>query len=308
MNLSEGKATEGIDKKGMSQVLFCYVLWGLLPIFWKQLAELNPFYVLSSRILWSTIFCFVVVLCGKHFEELKQILANQQQMKLLAYASVMIAVNWGAYIYAVSAGHILDASLGYYLNPLLSVALGFLVFRETILKTQWVAIGIAAAGIAVAILWNGTVPYFALIMSSSFSAYAAIKKNVTCSGLISTLIEALLLTPFAIVYIILSEQSGAGAIGVMSGAQLLLFPAMGMVTSIPLLAFASGIKRIPLSLSGMLMYINPTLQLLLGVVLYKEDFDISRMIMFVCVWAALIVFVTSGKQKQPISEQAAKLS
>ncbi len=282
-------------RRGIIEILICYLLWGVFPIFWKQLAMLNPFYVLSSRIVWSALFCFIIVLCTKHTTELKAVLADRKKMGVLTCSSIMIAINWGTYIYAVNSGYILDASLGYYLSPLLSILLGFIVFREKLRKLQWVAIAIAMTGIMVAVIAYGTIPYFALILSLSFSGYGAIKKNISCSGLVSTLIEAAIMAPFMIIFIIMSEHSGSGAIGVMSTAQFFLLPATGIVTSLPLLAFSSGISKVPLSLSGILMYINPTIQLLLGVILYNERLDLSRIIMFVCIWIAIILFLISQR-------------
>lgn len=285
------------DKKSVIQVLICYILWGLLPIFWKLLSALDSFYILASRIVWSAVFCFIIIICCKNTGELKKILANRQQMKLLACSSVMIAINWGAYIYAINSGHILDASLAYYMNPLLSIGLGFVFFKEKLKKLQWLAIAIAATGIMITIITYGRIPYYALMIGGSFAVYSAIKKNVTCDGLTSTLMEALLLAPLAVLYIAMSEHGNSGAVGTLNGAQLFLLPAAGVVTSIPLLAFSSGITKVPMSLSGILMYVNPTLQLIIGVILYQEKFDLAKGIMFIFVWVALVLFLYSGKKE-----------
>ena len=212
-------------------------------------------------------------------------------------SGIAVAINWGLYIYAVNSGHILDASLAYYLNPLMAIALGFIVFKEKLLKMQWVSIGIAATGIILAIVMYGTVTVFALIIGASFAIYGAIKKNVACSGLVSTFVEATFLSPFAIAYILWAEQSGAGAAGVLQGTEFLLLPLAGVVTSIPLLVYSAGITKVSLSLSGILMYINPTLQLLIGILLYQETFDVARKVMFVCVWIAVILFISAGRKK-----------
>lgn len=286
------------DKKGAIQILTCYILWGLLPIFWKLLSELNAFYVLSSRIIWSAVFCYIIVIFLKDTEELKCTLRDRKQMKLLVCSGVMIAINWGVYIYAISIGHILDASLAYYLNPLMAIGIGFLVFKEKLGKSQWVAIGIAVLGIVIAIIGYGTVPYFALVIGSSFAVYGAIKKSVTCSSIISTLIEAMILSPFALICIGVLEYNGAGAMTVLHGVELSLLPMAGIVTSVPLLTYSAGITKVPMSLSGILMYINPTLQLLIGLTLYGESFDLPKAIMFVCVWIALVLFIRSSKNTE----------
>lgn len=282
-------------KKSVIQVLACYIIWGFLPIFWKRLSELDAFYVLSCRILWSAVFCLMIIVFTKDLDELKRTIKDKKQMKLLLCSGIMIAINWGFYIYAVNAGHILDASLAYYLNPLFAIAIGFLFFKEKIGKMQWLAIGLATFGIMVAIIGYKTIPVYALVIGSSFAIYGAIKKSVSCSGMISTFIETTILLPFALVCIGWLEYNDAGAIGVFEGFEFLLLPTAGVVTSIPLLAYSAGITKVPMSLSGILMYVNPTLQFIIGVVLYGETFDIPKIIMFVCVWLALIIFISRRK-------------
>lgn len=288
--------TNGTDKKSILQVFAAYVLWGIFPVFWKLLAELNAFYVLASRIVWSAVFCFLLIVVTKKTEELKAVLADRYFRKTLMCSGIAIAVNWGIYIYAVNSGHILDASLAYYMNPLMVIALGFFLFREKLAVRQWLAIGIAALGILVAVIAYGEFPLFAIIIGSSFAIYGAIKKNVKCNGLISTFIEAAFLTPFALLYILWAEMEAAGAVGTLEGMQFLLIPMSGIVTSIPLLLFSVGVAKVSMSLTGILMYINPTLQLLIGVLLYHETFDFAKAIMFVCVWIGVVLFVSVGRK------------
>jgi len=284
------------NKKSILQVFTAYVLWGVLPVFWKLLAELNSFYVLASRIVWSAVFCLLLIIITKKTDELKEVLQNGRLRKTLMCSGIAVAVNWGLYIYAVNGNHILDASLAYYLNPLIVIALGFFLFRERLLLLQWLAIGIAALGIFIAVIAYGEFPVFAILIGTSFAIYGAIKKNVKCSGLISTFIEAAFLTPFALVYILWAEMGHVGAVGVFEGMQFLLFPMAGIVTSIPLLVFSMGVSKVSMSLTGILMYINPTLQLLIGVLLYHETFDSAKGIMFVCVWIGVILFISAKKK------------
>lgn len=284
-------------KKSIMQVLACYILWGFLPIFWKRLSELDAFYVLSCRVIWSAVFCLIIIVLKRDLDELKRTLRDKKQMKLLLCSGIMIAINWGFYIYAVNTGHILDGSLAYYLNPLFAIGIGFVCFKEKISKSQWAAIGIAFAGIMVAIIGYRTIPVFAIVIGSSFAIYGAVKKSVTCSGMISTFIETMILLPFALACVGWLEIQGAGAIGTFAGLEFLLLPAAGVVTSIPLLAYSAGIVKVPMSLSGILMYVNPTLQFIIGVVLYEETFDLPKIIMFVCVWMALIIFISQTRVK-----------
>ncbi|MGN1266458.1 MAG: EamA family transporter RarD [Dorea sp.] len=294
--MSEG-ISKNIDKKSMLQVFVCYVMWGVFPVFWKLLAELNSFYVLASRIVWSAVFCMILILVTKKTEELKKVLKDKTLRKTLMCSGIAVAVNWGMYIYAVNGNHILDASLAYYMNPLMVIALGFFIFKEKLQTRQWVAIGIAALGILIAVVAYGEFPLFAIIIGGSFAIYSAIKKNVQCDGLISTFVEAAFLSPFALVYIIWGEHMNMGAVGILEGLEFGLLPMAGIVTSVPLLIFSMGITKVPMSITGILMYVNPTLQLLIGILLYHETFDLARGIMFVCVWIAVIVFISAGMKK-----------
>ena len=290
--------TKENEKKSVLQVFASYVLWGIFPVFWKLLAELNAFYVLASRVVWSAVFCLILIVATGKSAELKAVLSDRKMQKTLMCSGIAIAVNWGVYIYAVNSGHILDASLAYYLNPLLVIALGFFLFREKLAVRQWMAIAIAAMGILIAVVAYGEVPVFAIIIGASFAVYGAIKKNVKCSGLISTFIEAAFLTPFALVYILWAEMGDFGAVGTLEGMQFMLIPMSGVVTSIPLLLFSIGVAGVSMSLTGILMYINPTLQLLIGVLLYQESFDSAKAIMFVCVWIGVVLFVSAGRTKK----------
>ena len=290
--------TKENERKSILQVFGSYVLWGIFPVFWKMLSELNSVYVLSSRIVWSAVFCLLLIVVTKKTEELKQVLSDSKMRKTLMCSGIAIAVNWGVYIYAVNSGHILDASLAYYLNPLMVIALGFFLFKEKLAFRQWLAIAVAALGILIAIVAYGEVPVFAIVIGTSFAVYGAIKKNVKCNGLISTFVEAAFLTPFALAYILWAEMGHVGAVGTLEGMQFLLIPMSGVVTSIPLLLFSIGVAKVSMSLTGILMYINPTLQFMIGALLYHETFDLPKGIMFVCVWIGVVLFVSAGRKKE----------
>ena len=286
------------EKNGILQVFGSYILWGVLPIFWKLLSELNSVYVLATRIVWSAVFCLLLIAATKKTEELKAVLSDKKLRKTLLCSGIAVAINWGVYIYAVNNGHILDASLAYYMNPLIVIALGFFLFQEKLVLRQWMAIAVAALGILIAVIAYGEFPLFAIIIGSSFAVYGAIKKNVKCSGLISTFVEALFLSPLALLFILWAEWGQVGAIGTLEGMQFLLIPMSGIVTSIPLLLFSMGVSKVSLSLTGILMYINPTMQLLIGVLLYHETFDFAKTIMFVCVWIGVVLFISAGRKKR----------
>lgn len=285
-------------KKSGIYVLLCYILWGLLPIFWKLLSDLNPIYILCSRIVWALVFCFIILCFKKEIYIIADVLKNKRLFIYLAMCGVFLTINWGSYIWAVNTGHVLDASLAYFINPIISVILGFVIYKERLKPLQWTAVVIAFIGILIPIIQDGTIPYIALVIGGSFSLYSAAKKNIAISSEASNFIETLAVVPLALIGIIIFELKGMGAIGNMEGLELLLLPLSGVVTSVPLLFFAAGIKNISMSLSGILMYINPTLQFLVGVILYNEGLTISDIITFLFVWLALILFVISSRKAE----------
>lgn len=282
------------ERKSIVYVFLCYVSWGVLPLFWKILNKLDALYILSSRIIWATIFCLVLVLINGKWEEVKSVLKDKGQRKLLFVAGIMLGINWGVYIYAVNSNHVLEGSLAYYMNPLLAIGIGFFVFHEKLKISQWVSMAIAFIGIFVSIIGYGKIPYLAVLIGASFAVYGAVKKGIRCSSLVSNLLEGMVLFPLALVYIIFSEVHGNGAMGQLVSAEFLLLPMTGIVTAIPLLLFSTGIKKVSMSLSGILMYVNPTLQLIIGVFIFHEKLETPTLIMFSCVWVALVVFVQSA--------------
>lgn len=282
-------------KKGAFAVLMCYVLWGILPIFWKLLNQLDPVYILASRIFWSLIFCFVLIIFKKELLKIKEVIKNKKEILLLCAAGGMVSINWGSYIWAVNNNHILEASLAYYMNPIITILMGFACFKEKLNKNQWISVVIAFICVMIPIIRYGQVPYLAVIIGGSFAIYGAIKKMVKAESQVSLIIETAAVTPIAIVYIIYAEINGIGAIGVIHNPmQFLLLPLAGIITAVPLLLFAQGIKSTPYSLAGILMYVNPTLQLLIGVILYKEKFTAINAITFGFIWIALIIFLMSN--------------
>lgn len=282
-------------RKNVLCVMGCFILWGILPVYWKLLSNLDSLFILANRMVWSLVFCLLILMVTKNLAKIKSALQDKKQLMVTACCGVLITVNWGSYIYAVNSGHILDASLAYYMNPLLSIAIAFVFFKEKLSVQKWAAVLIAFLGIFVTVIQYGTFPYLSLIIGGSFAIYGALKKNVKYEAMVSLFIETMVITPFALIYILYCEYNGIGSMGVLHGTEFLLLPLAGVITAIPLLLYASGVKGIPYSLSGILMYLNPTLQLLLGVFLYKEKFTRSNALMFVCVWIALVLFLSDGK-------------
>ena len=281
-------------KRAPLYVLTCYILWGVLPVFWKLLAAVDSLYVLAGRIVWSLVFISAILAARRGFGAVRAVLGDRREMGRLALAGIFVCVNWGSYIWAVNSGHMLDASLAYYMNPILAILLGTVVFRERLTGLQWLSVAVTFTGLVITILRYRQIPWVALIIGGSFAVYGAIKKGVHVDAGVSVFFETLVLSPFALVFMAAAEVRGTGAVGVLHGWQWLLLPAAGVVTTVPLLFFAKGIKSTPMTLSGILMYINPTLQLLLSVLLYQEEFTTTHAILFGFVWSGLALYLLSS--------------
>lgn len=275
-------------------VLGCYVLWGLLPVFWKLLAGVNSAYVLAQRIVFSCLFCFAVILIKKNGGELKNILRDKKQRRLYLACGLLISANWGVYILTVATGRILEASLAYYMNPLFSILIGALIFKERLSGVQWLSVALAFVGVMYSVVLYGSVPYLAIIIGLTFALYGAIKKGIKAESEVSICMETLSVLPLALIFIVYAQLSGFTTFASLSVKEMLLLVLTGAITSVPLMLFASGIKRTSITVSGILMYINPTLQLLLGVFVYNEEFTKANAVTFAFVWLAVILFVGDG--------------
>ena len=273
------------------QVLGCYILWGLLPVFWKLLAGVNSAYVLAQRIVFSCVFCAAVILLRKRAAAVVAILRDKKQRGRYLLCGVLITVNWGVYILMVASGRILEASLAYYMNPLFSVVIGAMVFKERLSVLQWVSVGLACIGVGYSVAVYGSVPYLAVIIGLSFALYGALKKGIKAESEVSICMETLSVLPLAVLFILYAQFSGLTTYASLSGGEMALLVLSGIVTSVPLILFAGGIKGTSMTVSGILMYVNPTLQLLLGVFAYGEEFTRANAVTFAFVWLAVILFV-----------------
>ena len=280
--------------KDTFNVLGGYVLWGLLPVFWKLLAGVNSAYVLAQRIVFSCLFCFAVILIKKNGGELKNILRDKKQRRLYLACGLLISANWGVYILTVATGRILEASLAYYMSPLFSILIGALIFKERLSGVQWLSVALAFVGVMYSVVLYGSVPYLAIIIGLTFALYGAIKKGIKAESEVSICMETVSVLPLALIFIVYAQLSGFTTFASLSVKEMLLLVLTGAITSVPLMLFASGIKRTSITVSGILMYINPTLQLLLGVFVYNEEFTKANAVTFAFVWLAVILFVGDG--------------
>ena len=280
--------------RGPLCVLGCYVIWGVLPIFWHMLAAVDALYVLSARIVASVAFLLVLLAARRRLGTVAEACRDRGALVRMMLSGVFICINWGVYIWAVNGGHALDASLAYYMNPILAVVLGTAVFGERLSPLQWLSVAVTFAGIVVTVVGHGQFPWMALVIGGSFAVYGAVKKGVRAEAEVSVLVETLTLAPFALAYLLWAEARGTGAVGVLSGWQWLLLPLSGIATTVPLLFFARGIKTTPMSLSGILMYVNPTLQFLVSVAVFREKFTAAYGVFFGFVWSGLALYLAAG--------------
>ena len=281
-------------QKGPLNVLACYLCWGMLPLFWATLSSVGAFAVLGYRILFSLVFISLYLLLTGHWQDARDLLQDKTECRRILYASLAVFVNWGGYIWAVNAGRVVDASLAYYMNPILSIPIGAIFFKEKLTGLQWLAVGLMTAGIAITAMRYGQIPWLALLIGGSFVIYGLLKRGVTSNAAVSLFGESLFVMPLVLVCIIWCEWTGTGAVGNLSGAQWLLLPAAGVVTAVPLLFFSRGIKTTSNTLTGILMLINPTMQLLVGVLLMDSEFTDSHAILFAFIWSGLALFLTGS--------------
>lgn len=277
-------------------VFLCYFLWGILPVYWKFLVEVDSFVILANRVIWSLLFALLMLRLLHQWGNLRAALAERRTALVLLVSGVLIIINWGSYIIAVNTGHVIDASLAYYLNPLMSILIGRFCFHETLSGLQKLAVALATVGVLYAVVSFGVVPWLALIIGGSFALYGAIKKTVTVDGVTSLGVECLwMLLPALALFAWLVAQGQTAAAGeTVAWWQWLLLPTTGIVTAAPLFVFGKGIQTTSYSLSGILMYVNPTLQLLCGIFLFHEAFTRTYAVMFCFVWAAVVLYLLSA--------------
>lgn len=279
---------------GLINGYFAYIVWGGVILYWPYLAPAKPLEILAHRVLWSLLFVAAVLIHQKRIVSLRVVLKNVRQIKLLAVASVLIGINWGLFIWASMNGHVLDSSLGYYITPLLNVALGVFFFKEKLRRMQWLAIGIAAFAVMFITIAMGVVPWVALSLSTSFTMYGYVKKLANVQALESLMIETLILTPVAIAYLVWLQFNGGNTFLEYGLDHTLWMASSGVVTAIPLLAFGVAITRLPFTTLGMLQYIGPTIQFFVGVWMTQEAMPQVRLIGFIITWVALVILTVDA--------------
>jgi chloramphenicol-sensitive protein RarD len=277
-------------REGLGYGIGAYARWGLFPLFWPLLEPAAPLEVLAHRVLWSLVLMALLLRVTRGWAAVRAV--TPDQVRRLAVASVLLACNWGLYIYGVNSGQVVETSLGYFINPLVSVALGVLVLGERLRPVQQLAIGFAVAAVAVLTVDNGRPPWIALGLAFSFGTYGLLKKQANVGALASLSIETAVTGPIAALYLLGLAAAGTGTFTGHGPDHALLLLSSGVVTAVPLLLFGAAATRIPLVTLGVLQYLAPTLQLLVGVAVRHEPFGAARLLGFGLVWLALAVFTT----------------
>jgi chloramphenicol-sensitive protein RarD len=282
-------------RRGVLFGLIAYGIWGLFPLYWPLLKPSSAWEILAHRIAWCALLMVLLLAVQRRWGRLRALKART--WGFVTAAAALIAVNWGVYIYAVNNGQVVDAALGYFINPLLSVGLGVVLLRERLRPAQWVAIAVAGVGVTIQTVEAGGFPVIALTLAVSFGLYGLAKKLVAASPTESLTGESVVLAPAALAFIIVLAVSEKSTFGSAGPVHAWLLAGTGLITIIPLLAFAAAAQRLPLSVMGLLQYVTPTLQFLLGVFWAHEPMPASRWLGFVVIWAALAIYMADGLRR-----------
>lgn len=281
-------------KKGTLYGISAYVMWGLFPVYWKWLHNVPALQLICHRILWSCLILIGFIILARQVKAFRENALLSSILPIYIAAALLIGVNWTVYVWGVNSGYIIETSLGYFINPLISILLGVIFLRERLRLMQWIPIGLAALGVVYLAFAYGRPPWIALTLASTFSLYGLVKKTAPLNALYGLTLETGLLSLPALLYLLYSENIGKGAFLHLGTASDILLIGAGLMTTVPLLLFSSAVQLTPLSLMGILQYISPTLQFLLGVLVYRESFTGAQLIGFCIVWAALIILGAEG--------------
>ncbi|MFI8686004.1 EamA family transporter RarD [Rossellomorea sp. NPDC077527] len=300
------------DQAGILYTAFSYFLWGILPIYWKWLNHVSANEILANRIFWSFWFMLLFLFVSKRWKDftsyLKTSLTKKKQLFALLLASLLISTNWFIYIWAVNTNQMVEASLGYYINPLVSVLLGVFILKESLSKAQIVSFGLAAIGVLILTISYGEFPWIAIGLAFSFGLYGLAKKLIQVESSIGLTLETMTIAPISLIYLGYMYNEGTLSLFHVSGGTDLLLMGAGAATAIPLLFFSKGAQQIPLYMVGFLQYIAPTITLILGIWMYHEEFSMTHLVSFMFIWLALTIFTVSRVQYARKRRREARLS
>jgi len=296
---------ENEQRKGGIFACLAFFMWGLAPIYFKQIQHVSAFEILTHRVVWSVVFLVLVVSVLKYWDKVKRIVVQPKIMFMLLITSSILGFNWGLFIWAVNNNHMLDASLGYYINPLLNVLLGMLFLGERLRKLQGFAVFLAFAGVVLQLVSFGSFPVVAFSLATSFAIYGLLRKKLPVEALPGILLEALILLPVALIYWWVMAPTPTSDLVVNDWHTNALLISAGIITTLPLLCFTGAAKRLQYTTLGFFQYIGPSLMFMLAVVFYDEVFDAERVITFACIWSALAIFTWDSYHQSRKRKKAA---
>jgi chloramphenicol-sensitive protein RarD len=302
-----------LDRLGLATGVGAYVLWGVLPLYFPLLQPASALEIIAHRVVWSLLFCLVLLAATRTWGAFVTALRHRPTLGVLSVAAVLLAVNWLVFVFGILTDRVVDAALGYYINPLVTVTLAVVVLRERLRPVQWVALGFGAAAVVVITAGYGQLPWIALVLALSFGFYGLIKNRVgrTVGAVPGLAVETLVVVPLALGYLVWMSAAGQGTFATEGAAHAVILASSGIVTAIPLLLFNSAARRLPLSMLGLLQYIAPTLQLLIGVLVLGEQMPAARWWGFALVWTALALLTVDGvrtSRAQRLSRRASAVS
>ncbi len=286
--MNRKKYVEGLVYGSLS-----YVMWGLLPLYWKLVHAVSPYQVFGQRVVWSFLFVTILLMVRKEWGEFCNIIKDKREWIRIIGPAVFISLNWISYIWGVNNGYVIEASLGYYINPLIVTLFGRMFFNERLNNLQKISIGLAAVGILLRTLMYGRIPIVGLTLAITFAVYGLLKKKSKLNSISGLGFETLVIGIPALIYLVICETSGSGITGNLSWIFWPMIALSGIVTAVPLIFFAEGMKRLPLTIMGFLQYLSPTLQLIMGIFVFKENFDLSSLAAFAFIWVGVILFTYS---------------
>ena len=282
------------QRRGMWLAIGCYMAWGLLPLYWRALHSVPAADILANRMVWSFVFVLILLTVRRNWHWIRRAVHSKRILLTFTATALLLSANWYVYIWAVNAGFVVESSLGYFINPLVSVLLGVLFLHERLRPWQWASIGVAAAGVLFLTLSYGQLPWIALTLAFTFAFYGLLKKQARMPALEGMALETGIMFLPAIAFLFFHESTGVGTIGHEAWLTNLLLVGTGVVTVIPLIWFAEAAQIIPLSMLGILQYISPTLQFTIGIAIFHEAFSGSKLIGFGIIWAALLLYWAEG--------------
>jgi chloramphenicol-sensitive protein RarD len=276
-----------------------YLMWGLFPLYFPLLEPAGATEILAHRVFWSLITMLVLVVAVRRWTQLRRMLVDGRKVRILALAAALIAVNWGTYIWGVNNGHVIETSLGYFINPLVTVLMGVVILGERLRPLQWVALGIAGAAVVGLTVEYGRPPWVALVLAFSFGSYGLAKKKANAGAVESLTFETLVIAPVAFGYLVLLTVTGASTFTTEGPLHVVLLLGMGVLTAVPLLCFGGAATRVSMTTLGLLQYVTPTMQFALGVLVFREPMPATRWVGFALVWVALVIFTVDLLRSRP---------